>query len=352
MANDTMQRCLLVGIGGALLDELSELVRAAGGMEGGRLVQNRRTPDPATYVGEGKLAEIRQMAEENECTAIVCDDELTPSQLNQMSKALDLEVLDRTLVILDIFAARAITREGKIQVELAQLKYRQAHLVGSTTYLSRQGGGIGTRGPGETRLETNRRQIGHRIATLSRELEKVKSHREVTRRQRTKRGITTCAIVGYTNAGKSTLLNLLTGSSVLSEDALFATLDPTTRRLYLPGGRTILLTDTVGLVRKLPHDLVDAFRATLEEAALSDILIHVVDAASPDMEQEMATVYQVLDDLSAGHKKVITLLNKADLPGARDFVVDHRALQVLPFSAKTGDGKQALLAALEKALEE
>lgn len=345
-------RYLCVGIAGALLDELSDLLAAAGAESGGEVVQNRKNPDPATYVGAGKLAEIRALAEENACTGICCDDELTPSQINNLTSALDLPVLDRTLVILDIFAARAHTREGKIQVELAQLKYRQAHLVGSSRYLSRQGGGIGTRGPGETKLETDRRQIGHRIATLTKELEKVKRHREVNRRNRERQGIPTVAVVGYTNAGKSTLLNLLTGSDVLAKDALFATLDPTTRRLYLPEAGTVLLTDTVGLVRKLPHDLVDAFRATLEEASLADVLVHVADAGSPAMEDEMKTVYQVLDDLGAGHKRVITLLNKQDLPNAKDYVRDPRAAAVIPFCARTGRGKEQLLSALTSVLLE
>ena len=256
----------------ASLDELEELADTAGATAIGRLVQNREKIHPGTYLGSGKIGELREMVWEMGATGVICDDELSPAQLRNLESALDTKVMDRTMVILDIFAAHATTSEGKIQVELAQLRYRAARLVGLRSSLSRLGGGIGTRGPGEKKLEMDRRLIKNRIAQLNRELREVKRHRELTREQRTKNRIPVVAIVGYTNAGKSTLLNTLTGAGVLQEDQLFATLDPTTRSRKLPSGQEILLTDTVGFIRKLPHHLIDAFKSTLEEAKYADLI--------------------------------------------------------------------------------
>lgn len=263
------ERVILVGVSlmdteqtDRSLDELSELVKTAGADTVGKVIQSREQIHPGTYVGKGKLEEIKDLVWEMEATGIVCDDELTPVQMKNLQDELDVKVMDRTLVILDIFAERASTSEGKIQVELAQLKYRQTRLTGFGTALSRLGGGIGTRGPGEKKLEMDRRLIKNRIAQLNRELRDVKRHREITREQRSKNKLPVVAIVGYTNAGKSTLLNTLTGSEILAEDKLFATLDPTTRGLKLPGGQEILLTDTVGFIQKLPHHLIEAFKST------------------------------------------------------------------------------------------
>ncbi len=263
------------------LIELGELVQTAGAEVVGVTIQNREAIHPGTYVGTGKLQEIRQMLVELEATGIVCDDELSPAQLRNMERELDCKVMDRTLIILDIFAARASTSEGKIQVELAQLRYRLSRLTGLGISLSRLGGGIGTRGPGEKKLEMDRRLIKTRISQLKRELSEVRQHREVTRGQRSRNRVKVAAIVGYTNAGKSTLLNRLTNANVLEEDKLFATLDPTTRNLKLDSGQELLLTDTVGFIRKLPHHLIEAFRSTLEEAKYADLIIHVVDGPSP-----------------------------------------------------------------------
>ena len=269
------------------LDELKELASTAGAVTVGRIIQNRESVHPGTYIGKGKIEEVRALVYAMDATGIICDDELSPAQLNNLERELDCKVMDRTLLILDIFAARAITSEGKIQVELAQLRYRSARLVGLRESLSRLGGGIGTRGPGEKKLEMDRRLIKNRIAQLNRELREVKRHRELTREQRTKNRIPVVAIVGYTNAGKSTLLNTLTGAGVLQEDQLFATLDPTTRSRKLPSGQEILLTDTVGFIRKLPHHLIDAFKSTLEEAKYADLILHVVDASNPQMDEQM-----------------------------------------------------------------
>ncbi len=277
------ERVILVGVQTAdgddtqdSLDELEQLAQTAGAVSVGRVIQNREQPHPATYLGKGKLDEVKELLWETGADGIICDDELLASQLSNLEKQLDTKVMDRTLVILDIFASRAITREGKIQVELAQLKYRAARLVGLRDSLSRLGGGIGTRGPGETKLEVDRRRIHERISWLKTQLRDVERHREVIRSKRTNERIPVAAIVGYTNAGKSTLLNALTGAGILAEDRLFATLDPTTRALKLPGGETLLLTDTVGFIRKLPHHLIEAFRSTLEEAKYADLILHVV----------------------------------------------------------------------------
>ncbi len=332
------------------LDELEELAATAGAVTVGRVIQNLDQVHAGTYVGKGKLDEIRELIWETQATGIICDDELTPIQLGNMEDALDTKVMDRTLIILDIFAGRASTNEGKIQVELAQLKYRQSRLTGLGKSLSRLGGGIGTRGPGEKKLEIDRRLIKNRIAQLNRELKDVKRHREVTREQRNKNKVPVIAIVGYTNAGKSTLLNHLTGAGVLEEDQLFATLDPTTRNLKLPSKQEVLITDTVGFIRKLPHHLIEAFRSTLEEAKYADIILHVVDASNPQVDEQMYIVYETLMNLEVKNKPIITAFNKQDKvvgsPILRDFKADH----VVRISAKKGDGIDTLLATIEKVL--
>lgn len=334
------------------LQELAELAATAGAVTVGTLIQNREMIHPATYIGKGKIDELRLLADELDATGIICDDELSPVQLRNLEQELDIKVMDRTLIILDIFAARASTSEGKIQVELAQLKYRQARLVGLRDSLSRLGGGIGTRGPGEKKLEMDRRLIKERIAQLNRELSDVKRHREVTRARRSRNKTPVAAIVGYTNAGKSTLLNTLTGACVLQEDKLFATLDPTTRSLELTGGAQILLTDTVGFIRKLPHHLIEAFRSTLEEAKYADIILHVVDAANPQMEKQMYVAYETLENLGVTDKTIITLFNKQDRVTEKEILRDFKADYVLKISAKTGEGLEDLKMVLEKILRE
>nr|WP_027870544.1 GTPase HflX [[Eubacterium] cellulosolvens] len=336
----------------ASLRELAALAETAGACVVGTAIQNRDYPDPGTYMGSGKIEEIREMVIMLDADGVICDDELSPAQMNNLENALDCRVADRTLLILDIFAGRAQTSEGKIQVELAQLKYRQAHLVGMRNYLSRLGGGIGTRGPGEKKLEIDRRLIADRIGALGRELKEVRKHREVLRAARKKGNIRSVAIVGYTNAGKSTLLNTMTDAGVLEEDALFATLDPTTRILDLPGGSQILMTDTVGFIDKLPHALIDAFRSTLEEAAYADYIIHVADASNPRVEQQMEVVYATLHELGADDKKIVTLFNKQDKTDGSVRLHDHRADYVLPVSAKEGTGLEDLRKVLEKIILE
>ena len=331
------------------LDELEELASTAGAVTVGKIIQNREAVHPGTYIGKGKIEEVRALVYAMDATGIICDDELSPAQLNNLERELDCKVMDRTLLILDIFAARAITSEGKIQVELAQLRYRAARLVGLRESLSRLGGGIATRGPGEKKLETDRRLIRTRISALKQELLQVEKHRELIRSSRARGNMKTAAIVGYTNAGKSTLLNKLTGSDVLSEDKLFATLDPTTRLLNLDDGQQILLTDTVGFIHKLPHHLVEAFKSTLEEAKYADYIIHVVDCSNTQAEMQMHVVYETLRELGVMGKKIITLFNKQDAPGAavlRDFKADY----TLKISAKTGEGLEDLNDLLEKLL--
>ncbi|MCI8391372.1 MAG: GTPase HflX [Roseburia sp.] len=322
----------------ASLDELEELVKTAGAGVAGRLLQKREQIHPGTYVGTGKVKELAQLIAECNATGIVCDDELSPAQLKNLEEALETKVMDRTLVILDIFAARATTSEGKLQVELAQLKYRLSRLTGLGRSMSRLGGGIGTRGPGENKLESDRRLIRDRIAQLNRELKEVRQHREITRAKRQKQQIPVAALVGYTNAGKSTLLNRLTDAGVLEEDKLFATLDPTTRVLELPGRQEILLTDTVGFIRKLPHHLIEAFKSTLEEAKYADIILHVVDASSPQREVQMQTVYDTLKDLGIRGKTVVALFNKQDAVTDAEPLRDAAADHTLGISAINGTG--------------
>ena len=334
------------------LDELEELASTAGAVTVGRVVQNLSQIHQVTYVGKGKLDEIKDLLWETEATGIICDDELSPIQLGNMEDALNTKIMDRTLIILDIFANRASTNEGKIQVELAQLKYRQSRLVGLGKSLSRLGGGIGTRGPGEKKLEMDRRLIKGRIAQLNRELKDVKRHREVTREQRSRNQVPVIAIVGYTNAGKSTLLNTLTGADVLEEDKLFATLDPTTRNLKLPSKQEVLLTDTVGFIRKLPHHLIEAFKSTLEEAKYADIILHVVDASNPQMDEQMYIVYETLMNLEVKNKPVITAFNKQDKVDGEVILRDFKADHVVNISAKTGEGLENLQNVIEEVLRE
>lgn len=354
---ETQERVILVGVSTSdhddtekSLDELEELAATAGAVTVGRVIQNLDQIHPGTYVGKGKLEEIKDLLWETEATGIICDDELSPIQLGNMEDILDTKVMDRTLIILDIFAGRASTNEGKIQVELAQLKYRQSRLTGLGKSLSRLGGGIGTRGPGEKKLEMDRRLIRDRIAQLNRELKDVKRHREVTREQRSRNKIPVVAIVGYTNAGKSTLLNTLTGAGVLEEDKLFATLDPTTRNLKLPSKQEVLLTDTVGFIRKLPHHLIEAFRSTLEEAKYADIILHVVDASNPQVDEQMYIVYETLTNLEVKNKPIITAFNKQDKVEGEAILRDFRADHIVRISAKHGDGLDELQSVIEEIL--
>ena len=325
------------------VEELKELVKTAGAETVGTVIQNRENIHPGTYLGKGKIQKLKEMVWESGATGVVCDDELSPAQLKNLEDALDTKVMDRTMIILDIFAARAKTREGKIQVELAQLRYRAVRLVGLRNSLSRLGGGIGTRGPGETKLEVDRRRIHERISQLKSELQDVERHRDVVRKQREQSGTLTAAIVGYTNAGKSTLLNKLTGAGILAEDKLFATLDPTTRALVLPGGEKVLLTDTVGFIRKLPHHLVEAFKSTLEEARYCDVILHVVDCSNPQMDMQMHVVYETLRRLDIKDKEIITVFNKVDRPDADTACRDMSADYKVRLSAKTGEGIGELL---------
>lgn len=353
------ERFILVGVASAQsddtaesLDELEELAATAGAVTVGKVIQNRESVHPGTYIGKGKIDEVRELAINTEATGVVCDDELSPAQLKNLEDALQLKVLDRTIIILDIFAKRASTREGKIQVELAQLRYRSTRLVGLRNSLSRLGGGIGTRGPGEKKLEVDRRLIKDRITLLKQELNEVKQNRETSRSLRSKNRIPVVAIVGYTNAGKSTLLNYLTNAGVLEEDKLFATLDPTTRNLALKNGQQILITDTVGFIRKLPHHLIDSFRSTLEEAKYSDIILHVVDSSNPDVDRQMHIVYETLANLGIQDKTIITAFNKQDKPEAEMTIRDFKADYTVKISAKTGMDIDKLLELIEKILNE
>ncbi len=359
---DTLQKAekfILAGIAGedmeealASLKELEELAETAGAEVLELFVQSREQPHPGTYLGSGRLEELKERVQELDADGVICDDELSPAQARNMEDVLNVKVLDRSLLILDIFASRAATSEGKIQVELAQLRYRATRLTGKGTSLSRLGGGIGTRGPGESKLESDRRAIHRRISTLKADLEDVVRHRELQREKRKNAAVPVVAIVGYTNAGKSTLLNTLTGAGILAEDKLFATLDPTTRNLPLPGGEEVLLTDTVGFIRKLPHHLIDAFKSTLEEAAYADVILHVVDASGPRMKQQMETVYETLKDLGAENKPVITAFNKCDLPLGDALLYDAHADETVRISARTGAGLDELKEAVSRILRE
>lgn len=356
---DFKERVILVGVSEQdgddaedSLAELAELVKTAGASVAGTLIQKRELIHPGTYVGTGKVAEIAELLEHTGATGIVCDDELSPAQLKNLETMLNTKVMDRTLIILDIFADRATTSEGKIQVELAQLKYRLSRLTGLGRSMSRLGGGIGTRGPGEKKLEIDRRLINDRIAQLNRELKEVVKHREIARAKRERNAVPVVAIVGYTNAGKSTLLNHLTDAEVLEEDKLFATLDPTTRMLELEGHQQVLLTDTVGFIRKLPHHLIEAFKSTLEEAKYADYIIHVVDASNPQRDKQMYIVYETLDHLGVKNKKILTLFNKIDIRTDDDPLQDFRADHVLQISAAENAGLDAVKDVLQEMLRE
>lgn len=351
--DDIRERVILVGVdteGGETaersLDELEELAATAGAEVTGRLIQTRECVHPATYIGRGKLIELKELLWETEATGIICDDELSSTQLGNLEEELDCKVLDRTLLILDIFAARAVSGEGKIQVELAQLRYRASRLSGMGRSLSRLGGGIGTRGPGEKKLEMDRRLIRERISRLKKELADVERHRELLRSQRNQSGMKVAALVGYTSAGKSSIENALTNAGILEDAMLFSTLDTTTRALQLDGTQEILLTDTVGFIRKLPHHLIEAFKSTLEEAKYADIIIHVVDVSNPRMDEQMYVVYDTLRQMGAEGKPVITLFNKQDRLEKEESHKDFQADYSIATSAKTGQGLDKLKAAL------
>ena len=350
---ETKEKVILVGVdtGGeeseeASLDELAELAKTAGAQVAGRLIQARENIHPGTYIGKGKMLELKELLWETGATGIICDDELTSVQIGNLEEELSCKVIDRTLLILDIFAARAVSGEGKIQVELAQLRYRASRLSGLGRSLSRLGGGIGTRGPGEKKLEMDRRLIRERISRLKKELRDVERHRELIRNQRSQSGMKTAALVGYTSAGKSSIENALTDAGIPEDAMLFSTLDTTTRGLMLDGTQEILVTDTVGFIRKLPHHLVEAFRSTLEEAAYADIIIHVVDVSNPQMDTQMHVVYETLRQLGAEGKPVVTLFNKQDLLDAPGVQRDFRADYSIPTSARTGEGLDELKHAL------
>lgn len=342
------------------LDELSDLLDTDGGEEAGRILQLRERWDKRTYLGKGKIEELAELVKETKADGVICDDEISPSQMRNISNALsavnpNIKVLDRTLLILDIFALHATSREGKLQVLMAQLRDRKTRLSGEGVNLSRLGGGIGTRGPGESKLESDRRVLTDRIAAIRRELDEVAKSRGIQREKRQESPVPVAAIVGYTNAGKSTLLNALTGADVLAQNKLFATLDATTRSCELEDGTSVLLTDTVGFISKLPHQLVESFKSTLEEAKYADFLIHVVDASSETAEQQMDIVYKTLDELGAGDKPVITVLNKQDAIPEEEvearIIKDLKADKTVKVSMKTGYGEEALLAAISEVVK-
>lgn len=347
------QRAVLISVdtGGydaeASLEELKELMKSAGGETVAAVTQKRDKPDSATCIGSGRLLEIKEFAQNNDIDLLVFDCELTPTQIRNLESETDIRTIDRTMLILDIFALHAKTNEGKLQVELAQLKYLMPRLTGKGREMSRLGGGIGTRGPGESKLETDRRHIRRRIETLKEELSHIADRRNQLRARRSKDGIITAAIVGYTNAGKSTLMNTLTQAGVLSEDKLFATLDPTSRSLKLPNGVSVMMIDTVGLVRRLPHHLVEAFKSTLEEAALADIIINVCDATSEEYQLHLDVTTSLLHDLGCENSPIITVFNKCDLLPAEDIPHNSGSVRI---SAKTGEGIDKLLEAVEENL--
>lgn len=347
------QRAILISIdtgdydAEASLEELNELMRSAGGETIATVSQKRDKPDSATCLGSGRLLEVKEFAQANDIDLLVFDCELTPTQIRNLEAETDIRTIDRTMLILDIFALHAKTNEGKLQVELAQLKYLMPRLTGKGREMSRLGGGIGTRGPGESKLETDRRHIRRRIETLKEELSHITDRRNQLRSRRSKDGIITVAIVGYTNAGKSTLMNTLTQAGVLSEDKLFATLDPTSRSLKLPNGVSVMMIDTVGLVRRLPHHLVEAFKSTLEEAALADIIVNVCDATSEEYQLHLDVTTSLLHDLGCENSPIITAFNKCDLLSPDD--IPHNSESVL-ISAKTGNGIDKLLEAIEENL--
>ena len=334
------------------MKELADLVDTAGATVLESIIQSRERIHPGTYLGKGKIEEVRERIDKLDATGVVCDDELTPAQLRNLEDLLDTKVMDRTMVILDIFAKRATTSEGKIQVELAQLKFSAARLIGLRSSLSRLGGGIGTRGPGEKKLEMDRRLIHERISQLKSELKKVESHRELIRKSRDENLAFNVAIVGYPNAGKSTLLNKLTDANILAEDKLFATLDPTTRKLKLGSGQEILVTDTVGFIRKLPHHLIEAFKSTLEEAKYANLLVHMVDASNEEASSQMLVVYDTLRSLDVVDKDIITVFNKTDLiKEGEELPRDFHADKILKMSAKTGEGIEDLKKTIENILQ-
>lgn len=335
------------------LDELAELAQTAGAVTVGRIVQKREGVHPGTYIGKGKIEELRLLIGQEQADAVICDDELSPAQITNLQEELQVKVIDRTVLILDIFAAHARTSEGKLQVELAQLRYRASRLTGLGKSLSRLGGGIGTRGPGEKKLEMDRRLIKERISILNRQLKEVVQNRDTQRRKRSQNQTPAVAIVGYTNAGKSTLLNTLTQASVLEEDKLFATLDPTTRALELEDGQKILFTDTVGFISKLPHQLIRAFRSTLEEAKYADLILHVVDVSNPHYDRQMEVVYDTLRELGIEDKKILTAFNKIDrLEDVSQSPKDPKSDAVVAISAKESLGLEELLHKLDELLNE
>ena len=351
---EKISRALLISVDSgeydaeASLEELFELVKSAGAEPELSVMQKLDRPESATYLGSGKLKEIAQICDKREIDIIVADSELSPTQIKNIEHETDVRVLDRTTLILDIFAQRARSKEGKLQVELAQLKYMLPRLTGKGIEMSRLGGGIGTRGPGETKLETDKRHIRRRMETLKDELAEVEKHRQMLRKRRKKDGVVTCAIVGYTNAGKSTLMNYLTNAGVLAQDKLFATLDPTSRALKLPSGVTIMLIDTVGLVRRLPHHLVEAFRSTLEEAAQSDIIINLCDASSDEARTHLQVTKDLLESLNCGDTPIINVLNKCDL--IADDTIEQDFGSYVKISAKTGEGIEKLLEEIDNNL--
>lgn len=330
------------------LNELEELAKTAGAEVIGRVWQKRDKPDPGTFLGSGRLEELGEFCENNEADLVIVDSEITPAQTRNIEKTTKIRVIDRTTLILDIFADRARSNEGKLQVELAQLKYTLPRLMGQGTKLSRLGAGIGTRGPGETKLETDRRHIRRRIKSLEDELESLEKRRGLARARREKDGVETVVIVGYTNAGKSTLMNTLTEAGVLAQDKLFATLDPTSRALMLPDGRKVMLIDTVGFIRRLPHNLVEAFKSTLEEAVCAKVILNVCDASDPECEEHLQVTDELLEELGCSGKPVIPVFNKCDLPGADPDLI--RRPGSVTISALEGSGLDALLEAVSKAL--